>query len=473
MKKILLLIVLVCCMLQPDVQAQYSDRPDAIMFKLNRLDYYTPNTSGPRAKWADMTSGAEIAYSRQLKNWLDLTIPARIGYVRLPEDIATNWKQLGGSIDALLHLKYMNPDCWISPYLLAGIGANMYERAGTIPQIPLGLGANVKLSSGVWLNLQTEYRKALGEDKNRNNWVHGLGLNFMLGSDKPKDTDGDGLTDDIDKCPLVPGLSNLMGCPDADKDGISDLDDKCPDVPGIAELMGCPEPDDDKDGVPNKSDKCPTTPGKANLAGCPDRDNDGIADGDDKCPDKAGIAAFMGCPDRDKDGIQDSEDGCPDEPGTKANNGCPVKDRDKDGVMDSDDKCPDKPGPASNKGCPEMTAQEKQVLTWSVKSIQFETNSDVLKSESYPILDEVASILGRYPEYRCMISGHTDNVGPDASNLDLSTRRASRCLNYLVSKGISASRLSSSGFGETSPIGDNNTAEGRKMNRRVEFDVRL
>jgi outer membrane protein OmpA-like peptidoglycan-associated protein len=86
----------------------------------------------------------------------------------------------------------------------------------------------------------------------------------------PKDRDGDGVPDDIDRCPDEPGPKENFGCPwgDRDKDGIPDNLDKCPDVPGIPELQGCPDVDSDGDGIPDRLDKCPLVPGIP-PDGCP------------------------------------------------------------------------------------------------------------------------------------------------------------------------------------------------------------
>jgi OOP family OmpA-OmpF porin len=75
------------------------------------------------------------------------------------------------------------------------------------------------------------------------------------------------------------------------------------------------------------------------------------------------------------------------------------------------------------------------------------------------------------PEYLLEINGHTDNVGDDAKNLDLSQRRANSVKKYMTDKGVEASRMTSQGFGETMPVADNGTATGRTQNRRVEFKV--
>ena len=79
--------------------------------------------------------------------------------------------------------------------------------------------------------------------------------------------------------------------------------------------------------------------------------------------------------------------------------------------------------------------------------------------------------MDKYPGYQLQISGHTDSVGDAAANEALSIKRANACYVYLVSKGVDANRLIVTGLGETQPIADNNTEEGRSLNRRVEFSV--
>jgi OmpA-OmpF porin, OOP family len=278
-----------------------------------------------------------------------------------------------------------------------------------------------------------------------------------------KDMDKDGVPDDADDCPTAFGTSATKGCPDKDGDGFSDKDDGCPDVSG--NLKGCPDGDDD--GFSDNLDKCPTQNGPIN--GCPDRDNDGWADGDDKCPDLAG--KNMGCPDSapdsDGDGIPDLTDPCPTSKG--AFGGCP--DSDNDGIADNIDKCPNSSGSGSASGCPEVKQEVRERLAFATKAVQFESGKAVLKAVSYEILDEIASIMKSYPDYKLIVSGHTDNQGNDVQNMNLSSERAKTCVDYLAFKGISASRMRSAGFGENRPIADNSNDYGRELNRRVEFEM--
>jgi outer membrane protein OmpA-like peptidoglycan-associated protein len=231
--------------------------------------------------------------------------------------------------------------------------------------------------------------------------------------------------------------------------------------------------DRDGDGVPDAIDKCPDVPGLASLQGCPDRDGDGITDAEDKCPDVAGLARYQGCPipDRDNDGVNDEVDKCPDVPGLTRYQGCPIPDTDGDGVNDEEDKCINEKGPASNFGCPVISQEIIKRVTLAAKNIFFATASDKLLAKSNTKLNDVVAILNENPSYKIQIDGHTDDQGKDEYNMDLSNRRAASVKAYLVSKGIAENRLGSTGYGETKPVADNKTAQGRAQNRRVEMTL--
>jgi outer membrane protein OmpA-like peptidoglycan-associated protein len=120
-----------------------------------------------------------------------------------------------------------------------------------------------------------------------------------------------------------------------------------------------------------------------------------------------------------------------------------------------------------------MKKEDKEVLNFATQAVQFETGKTSLLKKSYPVLDQVFDVLTKYPNYSCSINGHTDNVGNSKNNQKLSEGRAKVCMDYLVKKGIAASRLTSAGFGDSQPVGDNKTAAGRAKNRRTEFNVFL
>ena len=146
-------------------------------------------------------------------------------------------------------------------------------------------------------------------------------------------------------------------------------------------------------------------------------------------------------------------------------------DTDKDGIHDGKDSCPEQAGPESNKGCPELKKEEREVLNFAMRAVQFETGKAALKEESFAVLNQIVDIMNRYPGYKLRISGHTDNVGEEQSNQILSEERAKACYQYLASKGISPGRMSYEGFGESKPVASNDLPSGRRMNRRVEFDL--
>jgi len=233
--------------------------------------------------------------------------------------------------------------------------------------------------------------------------------------------------------------------------------------------------DADGDGLNDDVDKCPNEAGPASNNGCPvkDRDGDGVNDDVDKCPDVAGLAKYEGCPipDTDKDGLNDEEDKCPNEAGPASNNGCPVKDRDGDGVNDDVDKCPDVAGPASNNGCPEIPKVSAEVnkMVSSTGNISFSAGSTKLSAKSTASLSNIIKIMKDDPGLKLKLKGYTDDTEKD-DNMQISEGRANAVKAYLVSKGISEDRITVEGFGSTTPIGDNTTA-GRTKNRRVELEV--
>jgi outer membrane protein OmpA-like peptidoglycan-associated protein len=327
-----------------------------------------------------------------------------------------------------------------------------------------------------------------------------LALKIVVPAGHPKDRDKDGISDKKDLCIDVPGIWEFVGCPDKDGDHIQDKDDKCPEIPGLKELQGCP--DKDGDGITDAEDACPDDKGPLEFQGCPDRDGDKIIDKEDECPDDSGLKEFMGCPDRDGDGtpdrfdncvdifgpkeykgcpdrdgdtILDKEDACPDTFGPRANKGCPWPDTDKDGVFDKDDDCVTVPGLKELKGCPPpppMKEREKKILEKAFSSLEFASAKDIIKPKSFPSLNDLAKIMKEHKgDWKLKLSGHTDNQGDADKNMVLSEKRSKAVKAYLVKKGVPADNIIVEWFGQTVPIGDNSTPEGRQKNRRVEMKV--
>ena len=426
-----------------------------------------------------------LQLNRYLSPSFDIGLNASFGhygYYKSPTE-----RLLGKKLDPALLLSYklnndiLFPAKWkFSPSLIAGAGLAYYSGdhisvSGVDAIVPLGLGLKYQISPNVAFQYIGTYqftfnddREFIVADKNDSYLKHSIGIVISFGA--PCDGDKDGVKNRFDKCPNSPtgSLVNAEGCPaDSDGDGVLDNVDECPTEHGLSNLAGCP--DRDKDGVADKNDKCPDVAGIAKFMGCPDSDHDGIQDSEDKCPNVAGIARFKGCPDTDNDGIEDNEDRCPNAAGPAELKGCP--DRDGDKVPDIDDKCPDVHGVVANKGCPEVKEEVKRIFTQALTGIQFETGKDIIRPTSFVILNNVVKVMQDNPEYLLEINGHTDNVGDDAANLDLSQRRANAVKKYLSDKGIDAARMTAKGYGETMPVEDNSTAAGRAKNRRVEFKV--
>jgi len=317
-----------------------------------------------------------------------------------------------------------------------------------------------------------------------------------------KDADGDGLPDDVDKCPNEAedknGFEDEDGCPDGardtDGDGIPDMSDKCvneaEDKNNFEDEDGCPDGarDTDGDGIPDATDKC------VNEA----EDKNNFED-EDGCPD--------GARDTDKDGVPDATDKCVNDPedkdGFQDDDGCPDADNDEDGFCDDNadiqgnlakyadvckglDKCPNEKetinGFEDEDGCPDK-GQVKAIITRTsiqiMDKIYFNTGKTTIKPESFKVLDTVVSILKAYPHIKMLeVQGHTDDVGDDDKNLTLSDGRAAEVVKYFVSKGIDSARLTSKGYGETVPLADCKAMKKGKMqnecranNRRVEFKI--
>ena len=445
----------------------------------------------------EMTNGLEFSYSREINEWSRLSIPLRIGVADIAGSL--NRKTLVG-LDATIQFPFLKKLKAFQPYFMLGAGFVIEDFEQSNVQIPVGLGSNIFLGGHSYINFQAEFRKATLE--NRDNLVFGLGYLFRIVKknrpDLPEDRDGDGVSDDADKCPDTPGSLTAEGCPDRDGDGITDVNDSCPDEagvptaagcpdrdgdgvadaadmcpdePGLPAKKGCPESDLDGDGIADEKDDCPDDAGTAATDGCPDRDGDGLADKYDLCPDEVGKKYTSGCPDKDQDGIADKFDDCPELAGPPERRGCPMRDTDGDGIIDDNDDCPENKGPASNRGCPELGQEVKDILALAASNVQFETGKAELLSSSYAILDQIVDILNKYPDYKVRISGHTDNVGQDAKNQKLSEDRARTCFEYFAGKGIARERMNHAGYGETKPVASNDTAAGRATNRRVEFEL--
>lgn len=323
-----------------------------------------------------------------------------------------------------------NPEFLLTPSItIKKIGA-------TNPQLDINIRSTIKNSIWGGLSYRTEdaviamlgvfynnYNIAYSYDfttTNMNNPSYGSHAIAVTYSIKPKakDTDEDGIIDELDECPDIPGSQELNGCPDKDGDGIIDSEDECPFFPGLAINNGCP--DQDGDGVTDKYDLCPEIPGLKNLNGCPDSDGDGLKDELDDCPFEKGLITNNGCPD----------------------SVVIINPAGKGGGID-------------------------EILDYWAKRVHFEFDSYKLDENSKIILNKIAEILINNQNFNIEIIGHTDQKGSESYNNKLSEKRAESVHKYLTKLKVSKKRLSVKSFGETQLAGDID-----QYNRRVEFIIK-
>jgi OOP family OmpA-OmpF porin len=357
-----------------------------------------------------------------------------------------------------------NPENMVIPFIVGGFGGMSIVSTDnkavlakdTDPVWYVGVGAKLRLKHDLGVRLDGRLLFPPASDTHGNTVDGEVLLSLYLELNRPhheapppaapKDSDGDGITDDKDKCPNEP----------EDKDGFQDED-------------GCPDPDNDGDGVPDTKDKCPLVAedkdGFQDEDGCPDPDNDGdgILDAKDKCPDEA----------EDKDGFQD-EDGCPD------------PDNDGDGILDAKDKCPNQPetknGYQDEDGCPDELPAALKKFTGTVEGVNFKLGSAELLGTSNKTLDAAVKVFAQFPTLTFEIGGHTDDQamgkhGKFADNEALSQARADSVKAYLVKHGIAENRMTTKGYGASVPVVDPTGLKGGKLNaaraknRRTEFKL--
>jgi OmpA-OmpF porin, OOP family len=428
----------------------YSDiRPDFMGRGL--IEYFFPTTSSGIISLRAFASGGYTGGKDNNKT---------------PTEFRTTIHSLGGGISYTFSVQES-----VFPYLFAGASYTWFspkdlnnvrlryttDRTYKVTEVNFHgeVGIRFLLSNEINLNLS-----AGGQLSPNDNWdnitgggsndflVHGLiGMSYSLFTDV--DSDGDGIPDSRDACPdTPPGVKvDEFGCPiDSDGDGVPDYLDRCPNTPVdvVVDEYGCP-PDSDGDGVPDYLDKCPNTPAgiKVDEHGCAiDSDGDGVPDYLDKCPNTPA-------------GVPVDTDGCP-------------KDSDGDGVPDYLDECPNTPAgvEVDEKGCARVV---KKIIMRGDTNFEF-GKADLLPS-AYPVLNNIALSMKDHPDTKWRIEGHTDAIGSDSYNMDLSRRRAESVVNYLVNQGVERSRLEIIPFGKSMPIATNSTAEGRAMNRRVEIKL--
>ena len=357
-------------------------------------------------------AGAQVAVGRNLTEYL-LSLEVLLGYNSIeawcaPGDCYPDQKHLDISANLLA---FYDRDARVTPYFLIGVGY-LGVDADEGPQYVRNTGSDDRPTASVGLGLKWQ----LGQS---NYSIRGEYRSRIAFGD-PSDLNDQLLTIGVQynfggsPAPAVYANENIGTDRESDGDGdrVFDSIDECPNTPvGTAvNPRGC-SLDSDMDGVPTDKDRCPATRAGAevDIYGCDnDTDKDGVPDHRDKCPDTRAGARIDA-------------------------NGCEIKD------------------------------------IINLPGVNFETGFDILLPGTEYVLQEAAATLNRYPELQIEVAGHSDDVGNAASNEGLSERRAKTVRHFLIQYGVAEDRLTFRGYGESQPIADNSTAEGRATNRRVEL----
>ena len=357
----------------------------------------------------DALSGIQIIGGRDMTDHLSLE--ALLGYSDLtglcePGDCYPDQKLLDLGAHVLV---FLNRDAALAPYLLAGVGY-LGVSADSGPQFAREAGDGGGTMS---MGLGVKWRLRQGSFSLR------LEQRVRMVFDTENLTDTMtllGVQYDIGRKPPVRAVPvdnfRYVAEKDSDYDRVSDSRDQCPDTPA---------------GVP------------VNRQGCAlDSDMDGVTTDKDRCPGT-------------RRGAEVDEYGC-------------ANDDDKDGVPDHRDSClGTRPGAKTDiKGC-----EIRDII--SLPGVNFETGQDILIGGTEYLLQEAADTLNKHQDLQIEVAGHTDNVGDDYANEGLSERRAKTVREFLIRYGVDPDRLTYKGYGETMPMADNDTEDGRALNRRVEL----
>ena len=328
----------------------------------------------------------------------------------------------------------------LRPYLFGAMHASL--RQGTmLASLPLGAGARYMFfNNQAMITAQVGYGLGL-TNRIRNSVIYSSGLYVNLNKKhKVKVTD---LATIADRPVNQMSGSSCVSCGavvDTDCDGVTDAIDKCPTVSGLATNNGCP---------------------------ISDRDGDGVVDQQDKCPDMAGPVSNEGCPlapvaDRDNDGILDKFDACPDQAGPLNNNGCPGVANQRtiqSGNGSFTQEYPQRP----QGGTKTMLGDTVQYI------IYFDFDKYDLTANSFDILNDAIDYLRKNDEYKVSLVGHTDLEGNKDYNTKLSENRVKTTRAYLNSYGIEDARITSSFYGKTKPAIPSFDKGLAWKNRRVEI----
>ena len=350
------------------------------------------------------------------------------------------------------------------------------------PSVRYQLFDSVSLNAGALINVAADQADPKEKVQFNAGIVYSGAMDFLL------DTDGDGVKNNKDQEKNTPAgypVDEFGVSLDTDRDQVPDGRDREINTPRGAQVdqYGVGK-DSDGDGVYDGIDKEPDTPKGATVDQYgigKDTDRDGVYDGIDRevdTPRGANVDQYGVGKDSDSDGVYDGIDRQPNTPiGAIVDQYGVALDGDNDGVPNGIDLEPNTPpGIPVDKFGRGIKQEERKFLDEgiiTVHKINFASGSAKINPDSYDIIRQVADIFIKYPTLRIQIEGHTDSSGGRDLNLRLSKARAQAVLEFMLeySPNLRRDRFSVVGFGPDKPIALNTTAEGRKMNRRVEFVV--
>jgi|GEM_PF-2914313 len=439
-------------------------------------------------KFKNFSPGIQLSTHAYAMGFLNIGINSIISpTAKLPTSDSVARSTMYIDINAVGHFKILNngrvldEDAFFAPYILSGFGLGLAENKPR-PYIPLGFGFKLRLSKNTNFMVESSYKFRMSKEF-RQPLTHTAGFVFAIPSNKKKP-----VVKPKDNKPEQPPLLVMK------------------DEPKEVEQM-----DTDEDGIPDKKDKCPTDPGLLNLDGCPSLEAlEASKNGGIEAPDN-GEPVFATGPDVMEDETTSNEGSFIPNETTSSNDNevvvtsvqppstdnsdttedvgpsievvstLPTDDTNlKDGGETSTEIYDETASTATNsveetepyEYPEEVTDSDREYLDYAMHAILFRPGSDELLDESYNVLDKVAEVLDKYPQFELSVMGHTDNIGSEDNNLVLSIKRAFKVKYYLVyEKKIRIARISSNGRGESAPMTSNATAEGRRQNRRVEFQL--
>lgn len=376
---------------------------------------------------------------------------------------------------------FMRENGFLGPYLILGFGGSYLQNKPDL-YLPVGGGIRFKLSQRMALRVETTQKISFNKDVQH--IAHAIAFVYNLDTkDIPVEKiDPEELDEQMIVAALLPA--------DSDLDGVIDLEDKCPDVAGTIAGQGCPEEDAGMEDIANAiTSETPvvepeevavaTPPAETHEATYPDEEDntfgqlyhlDGLLT-DELPAEETYVVAESTQQPVIKDIPQEiqvpvTEPAEIETPAEIENTTYASVEIPK--TTEATVRRPEEVAATSQMSpCGTFSLDDAHVLP-----IHFETGSDKLPEEAKPLLDKVAAMLQSCPETQLVLNGHADATGGEKKNLILSIMRAYHVKYYLVYEhGISQRRINSKGFGENQPLANNDVAEGRLQNRRVDFQL--